>query len=184
MTLEEFLDRLKQENSKNVLGDVYSACRNNCVLWLLKQGKTENVDIAKDIFTEAVLVLFDNAEKGKIVASSTQVQTYLITTCFYIQSNLNKRNGKPSEWDFDILIGNIAEEHPDLAIEKEALLVRLEDAFTQLGEPCKSLFRMFVLENLSHQEIAEIMDYTSKDVSKSLYYKCKKGFIKNFGPLF
>ena len=184
MTLKEFLDRLEQENSNKILGDVYVESRNNCVLWLLKKGKTKDKDVAKDIFTNAVLILLKNAKNGKIEASDTKVETYLMTTCRYIQSNLNKRKGKPVEWDLDDLLAGITEENPDLAIDKEALLVRVEETMARLKEPCATLFRLHYYEGYSYREIAEMLGYASEDVVKTMFYRCKKTFRDLFGDLF
>lgn len=183
MTLKEFLDRFHQEGINKVSGEVYALCRQNCVGWLMKQGSFDNVNDAKDIFTEAILILINNAEKGRIEASSTQVQTYLTTICRNTQSNLHKRKDKASEWDLDALIGNMADENPEAALEKESLLVRIEKTLAALHEPCATLFRLYFYEGFSHKEMAHSQGYASESVSKSMLYKCKASFSKLFGSI-
>jgi RNA polymerase sigma factor (sigma-70 family) len=184
MTLKEFLDRFNQEGSNKISGEIYTQCRNACVSWLLKQGHVKDVNDAKDIFADAILVLISNAERGRIEASSTQVLTYLITICRNTQSNLSKRKDKPSEWELDKIIEDIAEENTEGGLEKEALLVRLENTLASLQDPCSSLFKLYYYEGFSHKEIAQSQGYASESVSKSMLYKCKAAFAKLFGNLF
>ena len=183
MTLKEFLERYNQEGSHKISGEVYAQCRNGCVQWLLKQSNIKQVNDAKDIFADAILILLNNAERGRIEPSATQVQTYLITICRNIQSNLNKRKDKASEWELDTLIEQIAEENTEGALEKEALLTRLENTLTKLQDPCATLFKLYYYEGYSHKEIAKTQGYASESVSKTMLYKCKGSFGQLFGKL-
>jgi RNA polymerase sigma factor (sigma-70 family) len=183
MTLKEFLDRFNQEGSHKISGEVYTQCRYACVGWLLKQGYVNDVNDAKDIFADAILILINNAERGRIEATSTQVLTYLTTICRNTQSNLSKRKDKASEWELDKIIEDIAEENTEGAIEKEALLVRIENTLASLQDPCASLFKLYYYEGFSHREIAVSQGYASESVSKSMMYKCKAAFGKLFGNL-
>ena len=63
MTLTTFLERLEQEGSK-VLEDVQKECRHACVHWLVKHDKQRDIEAAKDIFSEALLILWDNADRS------------------------------------------------------------------------------------------------------------------------
>jgi RNA polymerase sigma factor (sigma-70 family) len=183
MTIREFLDRYNEEGSHKISGELYTQCRDGCVKWLLKQSNIKDVNAAKDIFTDALLILLDNAERKKIEPSNTQVQTYLTTICRNTQSNAHKRKDRASEWEFDTLIEQIADENTEGSFEKEALLVRIETTLARLNEPCASLFRLYYYEGFSHKEMAKMQGYASESVSKSMLYKCKVGFGKLFGTL-
>lgn len=183
MTLKEFLDRFEQEGTNKLSGQVYTQYREICVHWLLKQGNISDMNTAKDIFADAILILINNAERGRIEPTNTQVLTYLTTICRNTLSNLHKRKDKASEWELDTLIENIAEENTDSAIEKEALLVRIEKTMASLQEPCATLFKLYFYQGYSHREIATKQNYASESVSKSMLYKCKNSFGKLFGKL-
>ncbi len=183
MTLQEFLSRHNQEGSNKISAEVYTQHRNTCVTWLLKQGILKDVNEAKDVFTDAILILIQNAERGRIEASNTQVLTYLTTICRNISSNLHKRKDKASEGVLDDLIAEMADENTEGAIEKEALLVRIEKTLAALLEPCATLFRLYYYEGFSHKEMAKMQGYASESVSKSMLYKCKGSFGKLFGTL-
>ena len=117
MTIKVFLDRYEREGSHTISGELYTQCRDNCVKWLLKQGNIKDVGTAKDIFTDALLILLDNAERGKIAPSDTQVLTYLTTICRNTQSNAHKRKDRASESDFDALIAQIADDNTEGSLE-------------------------------------------------------------------
>ncbi len=184
MTLQQFLEYLDLEGSTQVSEKVYRQCRDACVGWLLKERNIKEENLAKGIFVDAVLILMENAERGRIKPSSTKVQTYLTTVCRNIQSNLKKRKDKPSERELDYLIEAQIAEHPSVALEKEALLVRVENAITALKDPCATLFKLYYYKGHSHKEIAKQQGYASESVSKSMLYKCKKSFGEVFGNLF
>jgi RNA polymerase sigma factor (sigma-70 family) len=183
MTLTTFLERLEQEGSK-VLEDVQKECRHACVRWLVKHDKHRDIEAAKDIFAEVLLILWHNAERGRIKPSSTQVQTYLITICRNTQINMGKRKGKPSEWVFDDLLSQFEAENPDAALEKEALLTRVEDTLARMKEGCQTLFNLRYWEGKSNGEIADILGYASAHVVKTLIHNCKAKFKDLFGNLF
>ncbi len=183
MTIKVFLDRYEREGSHTISGELYTQCRDNCVKWLLKQGNIKDVGTAKDIFTDALLILLDNAERGKIAPSDTQVLTYLTTICRNTQSNAHKRKDRASESDFDALIAQIADDNTEGSLEKEALLLRIETTLKRMNEPCATLFRLYYYEGFSHKEMANRQGYASESVSKSMLYKCKAGFGKLFGEL-
>lgn len=183
MTLKEFLDRFLQVGSRTMSGEIYALYRDRCVGWLLKQGLVQNVNDAKDIFTDAILILIDNADRGRIEPSPTQVLTYLTTICRNTQINLHKRKDRASEYELDNLIANIAEDNPDAVIEKEKLLVRLEKTLAELHEPCATLFKLYYYQGFSHKEIAAAQGYASESVSKSMLYKCKGNLGRLLGDI-
>ena len=184
MTLKEFLDRFAAEDSRTVIGEVYSQQRAYCTRWLLKQGQMKNVNDAKDIFADGVIILMNNAENGRIEPSNVQIQTYLTSICRNIQLNLHKRKDKASEYDLDELIGRVAEDNREFDLEKEDLLVRIEKTLALMPDPCASIFKSYYYEGYTHREIAKKQGYASESVSKSMMYKCKGGFAKLFAQLY
>jgi RNA polymerase sigma factor (sigma-70 family) len=183
MTLTTFLQRFEQEGIK-VLEDVQKDCRAPCVRWLVKRDKHRDVEAAKDIFSEALLILWNKAELGRITPSATQVQTYLIAICRNTQINMGKRNGKPSEWDFDDLLKQVEADNPDISLDKEALLTRVEDTLARMTENCQTLFNLRYNAGKSNGDIAEMLGYASAHVVKTLMFNCRAKFKELFGKLF
>jgi RNA polymerase sigma factor (sigma-70 family) len=69
--------------------------------------------------------------------------------------------------------------------ESEKKFKQMEQALTQIGEPCQTILRDFYINKYSMQEIAEKMGYTGTDNAKTQKYKClqrlKKLFFKEYG---
>ncbi len=168
MTLTAFLEQLESDGSK-VLETVCAESRNPCIGWLLNRNKTYGVETAEDIFTDAVLILWQNAQQGRIKPSDTQVQTYLMTTCRYIQNNQIRKT--PMEADFDKLLTELADQNPDERLDKEAYLNRLEWALEQLKGNCSIIIKGFYLEDKSLEDIAKICKLTYES-AKSLRFRC------------
>lgn len=183
MTLTTFLERLEQEGSK-VLEDAQKDCRVACVHWLVKHDKHRDIEAAKDIFSEALLILWDNAERGRIRPSSVQLQTYLIAICRNTQINMGKRKGKPSEGDFDDLLSQLAAENPNIVLDKEALLMRVQDTLARMTEGCQTLFNLRYWKGEHNGEIATMLGYASGHVVKTLMFNCRAKFKALFGDLF
>jgi RNA polymerase sigma factor (sigma-70 family) len=168
MTIKLFLEELEHKGNA-VLATVYAQSRDACIRWILSRDKTKNVETAKDIFSDAVLVLMENAKNGKIQPSDTQVQTYLITTCGYIQNN---QIGKtPIETDFEKLINMLMEQNPEEALDKEASLTQLEWAISQLKGNCSIIIKQFYLEDKSLEVVAQMCGITY-DSAKALRLRC------------
>ena len=183
MTLRVFLDRLEQEGSM-VLEDVHKKYRSSCILWLLKKDQNKDIETAKDIFSEAVLALWDNAEKGRIEPSNVSLKTYLNRICLNMLINYNTHKSRPSEIEFDELLKKVSTENPDIPLEKESLLVRVQNTIRLLDGSCAILFKLFYDDGLSLKEIAKSLEYASAAVVKTRLSQCRKGFAKLFGNLF
>ena len=69
-----------------------------------------------------------------------------------------------------------AEENSEIVVDVEHIksqkLETIKKAIQDLGDPCKKLLELFYFNNLSNDEIAEIMDYKNGNTVKNLKYKC------------
>ena len=168
MTLKLFLEELEHKGN-TVLATVYAESRDACIRWLLSRGQTQDVETAKDIFSDAVMVLWQNAKQGRIQPSDAQVQTYLITTCGYILNNQLLKT--PVEVDFDKLMNELAEDNPEEALDKETYLARLEWAISQLKGNCSIIIKQYYLEDKSLEVVAQMCGITY-DSAKALRLRC------------
>lgn len=129
-------------------------------------------DDAKDVFQEAMIVLFNNLQNEEFKLTS-KINTYLYSVSRNLWLNELKRNQKNSDNIFDI-----EETIPnnELTLEeaewKRINQKRLTWSLEQLGEPCKSILSYFYLYQWSMQEIAEAMGYTNAENAKNQKYKC------------
>ena len=137
-----------------------------------------SVDDAKDIFQEAMIVLYEKARSGSFELNC-QIKTYVYSVSRRLwlkklqQSNrfmevANLESAVPVEEDL--------EDHGKRNQEFEMM----DKAIGSLGEPCKSLLEAYYLQKKNMQEIAYSFGYTNAENAKNQKYKCLMRLKKIF----
>lgn len=134
---------------------------------------------AKDIFQEAMIVLYENAKTESFVLNC-QLKTYLYSVCRRLWLKRLQQAGR-----FTVLMEGVEETTPvDEDLDHHQKLsnefVLMEKAMESLGEPCKSLLEAYYLEKMGMNEIAEKFGYTNADNAKNQKYKCMMRLKKIF----
>ncbi len=138
-----------------------------------------SVDDARDLFQEAMIVLYEKAKTGDFELSC-QIKTYLYSVARRLW--LKKLQ---SQQKFSDQISHIAETVPiEDELEKHEQttmnLHLMEKALLNLGEPCKSLLEAYYLQKRNMEEIAENFGYTNANNAKNQKYKCLMRLKKIF----
>ena len=186
-TLEQELELLKglARNDKKSVEVIYS--QNYNLVQTLVVNNNGTIDDAKDIFQEAMMVLFDKARSGNFELNC-QVRTYLYSVARRLWlKKLNQTNRLTSSFDdtneAQIAVDTDLAEHE----QKDAEFDMMHAAIGTLGEPCKSLLESFYFRNSSMQDIAELFGYTNAENAKTQKYKClmrlKKIFFSQYKNL-
>jgi RNA polymerase sigma factor (sigma-70 family) len=145
-------------------------------------GNSGYPDDARDIFQEAMIVLYEKVRSGSFELNC-QLKTYLYSVCRRLWL---KRLGQSQKSVTEV-------ESLEDAIPVEDELERheqrnrdfqvMELSLNTLGEPCRSLLKAYYLEMKSMVEIAGDFGYTNADNAKNQKYKClmrlKKIFTQN-----
>ena len=134
---------------------------------------------AKDVFQEAVIVLYDNVRRRDFALTS-QLKTYIYAVCRRLwlkQLTVRERTFRDVVAYEDVLAVD-----EDLAWheEKDLQLAMMEKALDELGEPCRTIIHDFYMENRSMQEICDKFGYTNADNAKNQKYKCLQRLKKLF----
>ena len=138
-------------------------------------------DQAKDIFQEAVMVLYDKLTHEDFELSS-KVSTYLYAVSRRLWlKQLTRKGGVANTTDIsdfeDILrVEEDMEDHQALEIQFD----QMNEAMKQLGEPCQTILKDFYIANKSMQDICEKFGYTNTDNAKTQKYKCLQRLKKLF----
>ncbi len=130
-----------------------------------------NEDDARDIFQEAMIVLFEKSKSPDFVLTC-QIKTYLYSVCrrLWLKKLHQNRKIESQIENFDqiVPVEDDLEEHEKL--NKQYLIMRT--AMGKIGEPCKSLIEAFYVHHKNMHEIAEFFGYTNADNAKNQKYKC------------
>ena len=128
-------------------------------------------DDARDIFQEAMIVLFEKAKSSSFILSC-QIKTYLYSVCRRLWlKKLHKQNRYyPS---IEMIRETVPVEDEIEAHEKRNNnFILMENALLKIGEPCKSLLEAFYIQKKSMPDIASSFGYTNADNAKTQKYKC------------
>jgi RNA polymerase sigma factor (sigma-70 family) len=136
-------------------------------------------DDARDIFQEAMIVLYEKSKSGSFELTS-QLKTYLYSVCRRLWLKRLQQQQK-----FIPELNNLEEtipveddlEHHD---QRGGELQMMEKAMMSLGEPCKSLLEAYYLQKKNMTEIAGNFGYTNADNAKNQKYKCLMRLKKLF----
>ena len=128
-------------------------------------------DDARDIFQEAMIVLFEKAKSSSFILSC-QIQTYLYSVCRRLWlKKLQKQNRfNPSVESVQEIVA--VEDEIEIHEKRDSDFILMEKALQKIGEPCKSLLEAFYIEKKSMPEIADTFGYTNADNAKTQKYKC------------
>jgi len=148
------------------------------VVQMISQNSGDEDD-AKDIFQEAVMVLYDRINQGNFVLTS-KLKTFLYSVCRRLWLKKLNKNDRVSFNTQDheelVPVENDLFEYQ----QKEEQFVLMEQSLHLLGEPCQTIISDFYLKNMSMQEICEKFGYTNTDNAKTQKYKCLQRLKKLF----
>ncbi|HXB09534.1 MAG TPA: sigma-70 family RNA polymerase sigma factor [Puia sp.] len=176
---QKLLDGLAQ-NDRKAIEAIYKQHFNMVQSLILNNNGYP--DDARDIFQEAMIILYEKARSGTFELNS-QLKTYLYSVCRRLWL---KRLGQQQR--FSPEVESLEETIPvEEELERHERRNRdfelMEQSLKNLGEPCKSLLEAYYLEKKNMVEIAVDFGYTNADNAKNQKYKClmrlKKIFSQN-----
>ena len=136
-------------------------------------------DDARDIFQEAIIVLYEKAKSGSFELHA-QLKTYIYAVC---RSLWLKRLITYQRYS-----GDLANAPESIATDDDIEMYEhrtqdfelMEKALQHLGEPCKELLESYYLKKKNMSEIAHEFGYTNADNAKTQKYKCLMRLKKFF----
>jgi RNA polymerase sigma factor (sigma-70 family) len=136
-------------------------------------------DDARDIFQEAMIILYEKARSGSFELNC-QLKTYLYSVCRRLWlkrlSQLQRISPEVGKLEEAVSIEDDLERHEQRNKEFQVM----EQCLASLGEPCKSLLEAYYLDTKSMTEIAADFGYTNADNAKNQKYKCLMRLKKLF----
>lgn len=181
MTDEHLIAQLKQRD-RNALKTVYLDYKTE----FLKFMSRYNADaiVLEDIFQDALIVLYENAQDGKLDNLNSAVKTYLFGIGKFMLFK-HFRDGKkevPTEEAY--LFDKYEQGHIEDVYEDEGpneYQKQLVANFKKLGEKCREILELFYLQGMKLDEITQTQDYENKDVAKSQKSRCLKSLKQLIG---
>lgn len=178
-TLEEEKLLLKglAENDKQAIERIYRD--NYAMIQAFILNNSGSHDDARDIFQEAMIVLFEKTRTETFELSS-QLKTYIYSVCRRLWlkklNQMNRYSGRLDNMEETIPVDDDMELHEKRDID----FTLMENAMSKIGEPCKSLLDAYYIQKKHMQEIAADFGYTNADNAKTQKYKCLMRLKKLF----
>lgn len=165
---QDILERIKSGDDRAVVA-MYENYRKEFLYWSFNSFGLAPEDAA-DIFQDAVVIMYSNVRKGKLEALSCSVKTYL----FGIAKNLalrkihNKSRLVVND-ELPDLSPQVDYEDPFEVSQRQKVMA---DTIDGMGDPCKSLLRLFYFDRFSMDSIAQRLGYKNEHVAKSQKLRC------------
>ncbi|HXB92203.1 MAG TPA: sigma-70 family RNA polymerase sigma factor [Puia sp.] len=175
-TEQDLLEGLAK-NDRQAIETIYKQHYNMVQSMIL--GNSGYPDDARDIFQEAMIVLYEKVKTGSFELNS-QLKTYLYSVCrrLWLKRLHQLQRVSPEVEGLEETMP--VEEDLERHEQRNRDFGIMEQAMNHLGEPCKSLLEAYYLEKKSMVEIAGDFGYTNADNAKNQKYKCLMRLKKIF----
>jgi RNA polymerase sigma factor (sigma-70 family) len=143
------------------------------------QANNGSYDEARDIFQEAIIIVYEKAKTADFVLTC-QLRTYIYSICRRLWlKRLQQISVYAVKTEF--LEDTVpVDDEIELHKKKDADFAIMEQAMAKIGEPCKSLLEAYYIEKKHMTEIADQFGYTNADNAKTQKYKCLTRLKKLF----
>lgn len=164
-------------NSVEALNKLYAAYFPMVLQFILNNNGDE--DDAKDVYQEAIIVLYNKVKSGSFELSS-KLKTYIYSVSRRIWlkklAQQSKKTNNIADFEDILAVEEDLEQHE----QKDMQFDKMKTALDSLGEPCKTIIQDFYIHDQSMQEICEKFGYTNTDNAKTQKYKCLQRLKKLF----
>jgi len=165
------------KNDKTSIEAIYRT--NYAGIQSLILNNSGNVDEARDIFQEAMIVLYEKAVSGTFELNC-QLKTYIYSVCRRLWLKRLQQMQRFTLQNEHIEETVAVEDDIEIHEKKHADFTMMETAMAKIGEPCKSLLDAYYIQKKHMQEIATDFGYTNADNAKTQKYKCLMRLKKLF----
>ena len=163
-------------NDKKAIETIYK--QNYNMVQALIIANNGSADDAKDIFQEAIIVLYEKVAGGAFELNC-QIKTYLysVSRRLWLKRLMHQHRFTLSDDHSEHVA---VEEDMEAHERRDTEFSMMEKAINSLGEPCKSLLEAYYMQKRSMQDIAAGFGYTNADNAKNQKYKCLMRLKKLF----
>ncbi|BDS13309.1 RNA polymerase sigma factor [Aureispira anguillae] len=162
------LEQLRSGDNKKAIATLYQSFP--MIRKLICNNGGNDAD-AQDVFQDALLVLYRNAQKMDFELTCAP-GTYLYSVARFLWKDTLKKRNKEVSLEYDIRQNEVIENDLELFQQQQSKTARLAAVLQQLGDKCKLLLQAYYYKKMSMKEIAQAFEYSSVNSAKTQKYKC------------
>ncbi len=166
------ITRIKTGDRK-YLRSLYDENRDAFVQWVKGQYGTDQ-DLAMEIYQSAFTALYYNVREGKITELKSQLKTYL----FAIGRNQLRDRYKLEKKYIDVpenFASHVEADHNVMdKYDRHHLKTKVGRLLDKIGEPCRTVLRLYYYNHYSMEAIAAHMNYKTEQVAAKRKFLCLK----------
>ena len=156
-------------NDRKAVETIYKSNFNSIQALIINNNGSS--DDAKDIFQEALIVLYEKV-RTEGFELNCQIKTFLYSVSRRLWlKRLQQQNRYTDPGDAMEQVVAV-EEDLEMHEQRNAEFEMMDKAINHLGEPCKSLLEAYYIQKQTMQAIAARFGYTNADNAKTQKYKC------------
>ncbi len=163
-----------KENENQTLREIYQKYRAD-FLRILPSKHSITTEEAKEIFQLSVIVLYENVMTGKLTKLQGNLKSYLLGISSNKVFELYRAHKKElrSKQAYSDMISQIVFEsyHQESDLYQHKVKV-IQAALMTIGDPCRSILRMFYFNKMTMAEITDYFGYKNESTTKNIKYKC------------
>ena len=172
-------DRTSEENKRvidgilsgnqKIFNDLYEYEFSKVVNLIIRHSG--NVENAKDIFQDAIIILIEKVYSNKLDLTCS-MKTYLYSICKYLWMDQVRQNKRVMQ-----MIKLFDKEYitNDISIyfhSTPGIFENVNSEINKLGDPCQQLLECYYYKQMSWEEIAIKLGYASAASARNQKYKC------------
>ena len=173
MSDKQLIKQLKNRD-RNALKEVYNDYRREFFKFANRYETDQST--LEDIFQDALIALYENAQNGKLDTIKSSLKTYLFSIgkfMLFKKFRDSKEINVDDDYVFDLKEKSVMQEvlEDEEPNDRQKWLVA---NFKKLGEKCRQILELFYLQGLKIEEIMAVQGYENKNVVKSQKSRCLK----------
>tara|TARA_R110002167_G_scaffold108803_6_gene277719 strand:- start:292 stop:849 length:558 start_codon:yes stop_codon:yes gene_type:complete len=174
MNDEELISQLRKRD-RNALKGVYTDYRTEFFKFSARYTSDEGK--LEDVFQDALIVLFENAQAGKLDSLKSSIKTYVFSIGKFMLFKHFRDNKREVFSDHDYIFdGNEQSVIEEVYLDDgpNEYQQQIVANFKKLGEKCREILEMFYLQGMKLETIMSAQGYENKNVVKSQKSRCLK----------
>ena len=172
----DIIYQLRQGENQKAIAQLYE-CFPMIRKFIFNHGG--NAADAQDVFQEALLILYRNAQKPDFTLTCA-ASTYIYSIVRFLWKDTLRKKNKEVLVEDDIREVSVAfEDKLERSEMQEEKKITLAKIFDQLGQKCQQILQAYYYQKMSMKDIAQQFGYGSVNSVKTQKYKCIERAKKN-----